>query len=74
MRNDLRMQLEEVEMLVLKVKGFAGIGIVNYGVGDRIEVAADDEAALQRIRAVLHESKFRNEPILTTITGKTTFL
>jgi hypothetical protein len=72
--DDLEHQLEEIERLVFKVRGFAGIGIVDYGEGERIEVAAVDESALQELRLILGKSRFNNLPVLTRITGKTTFL
>ena len=65
-----------LEKKVLAVKGFSGIGIVDYdGNGERkIEVAVQDEAAREIVLKISQEPLFKDYPISVILPGKTVFL
>lgn len=69
----LEQYVDEIESHVISKRGFAGIGIVNYGDGEKIEISVIDSAAAEDIRTMLRES-YSTIPISVVVTGKTTTL
>jgi hypothetical protein len=74
MSDTLKASMEKLESRILSVSGFAGIGIVDYGAGEKIEIAVLDRNGMNSISKILHESDLQEIPVSIVITGKTKLL
>ncbi len=66
--------MEEIETSVISIKGFSGIGIVDYGAGAKIEIAVVDVEAKQKILKTLQDYDFNDTHISVVIREKANFL
>lgn len=70
----LEVLMEKIEASVISTKGFSGIGIVDYGKGEKIEIAVVNKEAKQEILKILQNSDLYNSDISFIIRKKANFL